>query len=92
MQMRPSIAHGESSPWFRPARADLGDAPDWIFLTPDELSVARKRPVDARTAHDHRQGVGCDDLRAAYDELARARAPMGLPDPLPFGTERWNRP
>jgi hypothetical protein len=92
MQIQPNTAHGESSPWFNGARTvDLGAAPEWLTLTPDALSAARKRLVDARAAHDHKVGVGCTDLRDAYDLLARARAPMALPDPLPIGNERRNR-
>jgi hypothetical protein len=66
----------------------------WIELTPEQLSAARKRLADARTAHDHAKGVGCREYEAAYDELARVREPMKLTDPapLPAGTEMWNRP
>jgi hypothetical protein len=66
----------------------------WIELTPAELSAARKRLADAVGAHDHAAGVGCREYEAAYDELARVRAPMHLTDPapLPTGTEMWNRP
>jgi hypothetical protein len=87
MQMQPDPAQGEISPWHVADPADLGAAPmDWITLAPAELSAARKRLADARAVHD-RPGFA-----AAYDLLARVRAPMGLPDPLPPGNERWNRP
>jgi hypothetical protein len=63
-------------------------------MTPDQLSAARKRLADARAAHDHAKGVGCQEYGAAYDELAKVRAPMELTDPvrLPVGSEMWNRP
>jgi hypothetical protein len=94
MHMQPDAAHGESSPWFNGAgtAGDLGAAPEWLTLTPEALSAARKRLVDARAVHDHGAGVGCAALRSAYDLLARARAPMSLPDPLRTGDQPWNRP
>jgi hypothetical protein len=41
-------------------------------LTPEELSMNRKRLADAVAVHDHRLGVGCADLAAAYDALDAA--------------------
>jgi hypothetical protein len=89
--MQPSIGPGESSPWYVP-RSEVGTPPTWVTMAPEELSAARKRLADARARHDHGRGVGCDDLRDAYDVLARVRAPMVLPDPLPIGNDPWNRP
>jgi hypothetical protein len=90
-RIQPLAGHGESSPWFAPS-SDLGAPPDWMAMAPDVLSAARKRLADAMAGHDHARGTGCDDLRDAYDALARVRAPMVLPDPLPTGTDPWNRP
>jgi hypothetical protein len=97
MHTQPPAAHGESSPFYLPMPADSmapSASEEWITLTPEELSAARKRLADARAAHDHGNRIGCAEHAAAYDLLARVRAPMTLTDPatLTRGSEMWNRP